>query len=921
MYLNAQSLVGKVNELSAAACDLNPDIIMVTESWCNSDISDAYLSINGYELKTELRMDRGDTGGGRGGGLIVYARSGLQILKLDQAVRHIQLVKFKVSDIILHLVYRPPSAPVDSITELAAIVKGAAKGSLLVGDFNLPDIDWARGEARGRAGEFCEAVRDSLMEQLVDFPTQVKGNTLDLVLTNIPERVDEVSEEGRLGKSDHTIIVTKVNVGAAAEDDKPSPDWRRANWDSMREELQRGDWLRRLRSSRATQAWDILTEKVEGLIQKYVPDRKKKNPNRPPWMTQGILRAIRRKKRIWLKVRNSGATDEYRAAEKEVRNLIRNSKRSFEKRLATGSGGSNRPFYAYVKQKTQSRPSVGPLKDENSRVVSGNAEMAELLNQNFSDIFTREDVSEIPDAEDMRPESELATVKFRESDVRKKIREQRTDAAAGPDGIGPRVLKELQDGLVPALTAIFTKSMEEGSVPPDWKDANVTPIFKKGSKSAPGNYRPVSLTSVSCKLMESIIRDSVTEHLSSNNLIGKSQHGFLRGRSCVTNLLEFLEKATTVVDSGEGFDVIYLDFAKAFDKVPTERLLRKVRAHGIRGQVLDWIRDWLTGRRQRVVLNGRFSSWADVLSGVPQGSVLGPLLFVIFINDMDSAVSQVDILRKFADDTKIGQKVMDARDRHTLQTALDRLCEWADKWGMQFNVSKCKVMHMGRLNPRLTYSMGGLDLEETEEERDIGVVVSANLKPSAQCARAANTAQAVLGQLSRAFHYRDRHIFVRLYKQYVRPHLEFSTQAWSPWTEGDKNCLEKIQERTVRMVAGLKGTTYEERLEELGLPTLVERRHQADMQMVHKILHGRGNLDYTAWFEKAENGPRATRSAADPLNLRPNHGRLELRSNFFSVRVVQSWNAIPGSTKSIVNSDRFVREYRRQRANPMQPAT
>ncbi len=142
-------------------------------------------------------------------------------------------------------------------------------------------------------------------------------------------------------------------------------------------------------------------------------------------------------------------------------------------------------------------------------------------------------------------------------------------------------------------------------MPQDWKEANVTPIYKKGTKSSPGNYRPVSLTSISCKLMESILRDAIKD----------SQHGFMKDKLCVTNLLEFLEKATTVVDGGEGFDVIYLDFAKAFDKVPRERLLNKVRAHCIRGSVLGWIRGWLTGRRQRVVLNGRFSSWEDVLLG------------------------------------------------------------------------------------------------------------------------------------------------------------------------------------------------------------------------------------------------------------------------------------------------------------------
>jgi hypothetical protein len=506
------------------------------------------------------------------------------------------------------------------------------------------------------------------------------------------------------------------------------------------------------------------------------------------------------------------------------------------------------------------------------------------------------------------------------SKVKKKIRDLKTSSAAGPDGIGPRLLQELENEIAPVLVIIYRQSLEAGEVPEDWRNANVTPIFKKGSKADPGNYRPVSLTSVCCKILESILRDEMMEHLLANNLLNKSQHGFTPGKSCCTNLLEFLEKTTEVIDEGKPFDVVFLDFAKAFDKVPRERLLEKLRAHGIRRKTLAWIRSWLTGRKQRVVLNGEYSTWAEVLSGVPQGSVLGPLLFLVFINDLDSAARLIEILKKFADDTKLGQTAETQEDRDKLQRTLDDLCEWGRTWGMVFNVKKCKIMHLGHNNICQEYTMDGQVLEETSEERDIGVTMARNLKPSTQCANAARTAQTVLSQVTRAFHYRDRNIFVRLYMQYVRPHLEFASPAWSPWSESDKAVLEKIQRRAVAMVSGLKGTVYEERLKELGLTTLEERRHQADMLQTFKIVRGIDKVNSETWFQMAAHAERATRSSDGPLNLRQRHARLEVRRNFFSNRVVESWNQVPSDAKNARNAGMFKRLYRAHREAQASPA-
>ena len=233
------------------------------------------------------------------------------------------------------------------------------------------------------------------------------------------------------------------------------------------------------------------------------------------------------------------------------------------------------------------------------------------------------------------------------------------------------MLFELREELASPLAKLFNSSLESGSVPSDWRDAGVTPLFKKGKKSEAQNYRPVSLTSLICKIMESILKDEIMKHLDKFSLIRDSQHGFLKGRLCLTNLLDFLENITIKIDERTPVDLIYLDFAKAFDKVPYQRLFKKIYAHGIGGEILEWIKSWLTGRRQKVSVNKSYSSWQYVLSGVLLGSVLVPLLFLIYINDLDVGV--LSKLVKFADDTKFGRGVANELEVNILRNDLNKI--------------------------------------------------------------------------------------------------------------------------------------------------------------------------------------------------------------------------------------------------------
>ena len=482
------------------------------------------------------------------------------------------------------------------------------------------------------------------------------------------------------------------------------------------------------------------------------------------------------------------------------------------------------------------------LSDDGSKIIHATVnEKVNLLNNYFSNVLNHNTDYEIKDDLNIDLNCTMEPLEIKQDDILKRLSNLNINKSAGYDGIHPRILKETAPYIAYPLFILFTQSLKCGQLPSDWKKANISALHKKGRKNDVSNYRPISITCILSKLFESIIRDSLMKYFMNNKLFSEKQFGFLPGRSTSLQLLNILDDWTQRLEAGGQVDVVYTDLEKAFDKVPHRLLLYKLKKYNVDPQILKWIDSFLVGRVQRVVIDGTGSGWCDVISGISQGFVLGPFLFLVYINDLVKFCQSNNgaIVYLYADDTKIYNYVSCDSDRKVLQETLNLMVSWINDYLLRLNVDKCKHVSYGRnVDNSSEYFIDGHKLETLCSYKDLGVLFDTKLGFNQHIMDKVNKAYSMLGIIKRNFVNLSHFSFLCLYKTMVRSHLEYAVCVWCPCRKELVEIMERVQMRATKLLPGLKNLSYSERLKILKLPTLKYRRMRGDVIEMYKIVHG-----------------------------------------------------------------------------------
>lgn len=786
---------------------------MISESWLKPTILDSVIHINGYTLFRKDREHR--VGGGVCLYLVDVITSSFSVTVGDVNIPGIDVIHLCIAknsfSINLVCLYRPPDTHrendillIDKLWEMSEL-----DNLILVGDFNFPEIVWkttSLSDGVSSHNVFQNFILNSNLSQLIEEPTRFRINnqpsTLDLILTNDDNLLTTPEISSPIGKSDHAVITTHIQFNVNSSPGLSNTlTYNYTDFDKVNDDLSQLDWHSVLNLSiDPSTMWNTFLQITSKTISVNTTQRKISKNNLKPWINNQAIHLIRHKRHLWRKYKQTRLTVDFsnhRNYSNRVKVLLDNLRHNFEESII--ASGNSKKVFKYIRSSLSSKVAIPLLLKDDGSLCSSNKETSEILSLTFSKVFTNELPNDnMPDIISPRLFATLDNILFTNDKIKQHLLNLRTNASPGLDGLTPYFLKRCSDALATPLCLIMQSSFTNGSLPSSWKLASVTPIFKRGNKLDSHNYRPISLLPVVSKLMESIISETMMDFLLEQHIIPKQQQGFIPGRSTLTNLLHCVNDWTSFLNNREPIDIVYLDFSKAFDRVPKRRLLYKLEHFGIRGNLKLWIENFLTDRFYKVRVGDSFSHKRPVKSGVPQGSVLGPLLFTVYTSDLPFHVSSK--ISQYADDSKIYDNPITSH--LAIQNDLMSIHQWSSEWLLPLNIEKCVVLHVGKNNPHFDYFIDGQIVITVTSHNDLGVIVNSELSWSDHVLSVTKRANTRLYLIRKCFSKVSFQSFCKLYATYVRPILEYAGPVWYPDLTRDRTLLESVQRKATRVAFG-----------------------------------------------------------------------------------------------------------------------
>lgn len=891
-----------------------PTCIVLSETWLTTSVPNSIINLTGYSL---YRGDR--EGNRRGGGVCIFLKRAFfknyKITHINKGIDGIESVWLQLVSSSFNFtlvgIYRPPNCSSVADQQIINNLEEAStfyNNLVVIGDFNFPTVDWTNltsSRNMDSASLFTNMILNSSLSQLITEPTRYRQNNnpslLDLILTNDEDLIANIDMLPPIGCSDHVAFICKIQAFTYENSRNSTTTYRKIDYNRLLLHFLEQNWEHVYETSDIDQKWNFFQETIKKSVNLHTTVHHKIVNSKKPYITEDIIHNSKTKRRFWRKYKSSGSNQDlqiYREFSNKISRDVRDSRRNYENMLKTKSP---KAIYKYTRSKISSVVSTPSVRRNDGSVSTSAAETAETLADVFSSVFTQEPDTPLPEVKNDRVIPSITHFIFSEEVILKQLQQLPLNKAPGPDNISCAVLNKCAIALAKPLAHIMQFSFNHSKLPESWRMASVTAIFKKGDKLDANNYRPISLVSICAKIMERIIANDLVNFTLTNKIIPDTQHGFLPRRSTTTNLLSCLNSWTSSIDKGQSVDVFYLDFSKAFDRVPKRRLLHKLEHFGIRGLLLAWIADFLSNRTFSVRIGDSHSNIRPVSSGVPQGSVLGPILYLIYTSDLPFHLKSSHAF--YADDSKLfGNPLTDSK---TLQADLLELETWCSNWLIPLNPTKCTVLHIGRNNPKITYYLGGTPVKSVESQSDLGIIVNSDLSWSEHIGSIVRKANFSCFILRKSFQQPDPQLFMSLYRSYVRPLLEYNGVIWSPHLIRDIALLEGVQRRFTKWVHNYKYLQYNERLDNLKLSCLSERRIRGDLIQCYRILKNTFTVNLSELFNLNVDN----RLRGHFLKLVRENFKTSTRQHFLTNRVFHRWNSLPDSVVNATSINSFKNRY------------